>query len=253
MALRIFRLVAILCFPILLAACGQQSPPAGPSKKVVVASEASFPPMEFVEDSGAIVGFDIDLIKVVAAAADVELEIKNVAWDGIFGALKSGTADVIASSVTITDERKGQFDFSTPYLRAGQVILVRTADKGAFPDLASLKGKRVGVQISTTGAERMQKEPVELKQYNTAGLAVIDLINGNVDAVMIDRPVADYYAARKAEFAKKVVVAGEPYTTEQFGFVVRKGDAELLAKLNRGLEKVKDDGTLAKLEEKWFR
>lgn len=120
MTLRGFRAIAFLCIPLLLAACGEQTSAPDASKKVVVASEASFPPMEFVEDSGAIVGFDIDLIKAVSAAAGVGIEIRNVAWDGIFGALKSGTADVIVSSVTITDERKGQFDFSMPYLRAGQ-------------------------------------------------------------------------------------------------------------------------------------
>lgn len=222
-------------------------------KRLIVASEASFPPMEFTEDNGNIVGFDIDLIRAVAKQAGLDVEIKNVAWDGIFGALKAGSADIIASSVTITDERKGQFDFTSPYLRAGQVILVRTADVVKFPDISSLKGHKVGVQISTTGADRMKKEPVELKQYNTAGLAVIDLINANIDAVMIDKPVADYYAAHKAGFAQKVVVAGKPYTDEQFGFVVRKGESELLAKLNGALDKVSRDGTLAQLEGKWFR
>jgi polar amino acid transport system substrate-binding protein len=138
-------------------------------------------------------------------------------------------------------------------MHAGQVILVRTADKEKYPDLASLKGRKVGVIISTTGAIRMQKEPVELKQYSSGGLAVIDLINGSTDAVMIDKPVAEYYAARKADFAKKVVVSGQPYTEEQFGMVVRKGNAELLAKLNRALDKLSHDGTLAQLENKWFR
>lgn len=238
-----------------MTGCGQKdtSGATGSAVKLVVASEASFPPMEFVDDAGTVVGFDIDLIKAVAKEAGLELEIKNVAWDGIFGALQSGTVNAIISSVTITEERKSKFDFTEPYIRAGQVVLVRTGDKAKYPDLASLKGKPVGVQMGTTGAERMQKETVELKQYNTAGLAVIDLANGNVEAVMIDKPVADYYSTQKPEFTKKVEVSGEPYTAEQFGIVVRKDDKELLQKLNGALTKLRQDGTLKRIEENWFR
>lgn len=250
-------LLPLLSAGILLGIVGCGGTPQssdGKPRTIVVASEASFPPMEFIDDAGQVVGFDIDLIREVAREAGLEVNIKNVAWDGIFGALKGGEADVIASSVTITDERKAQFDFTRPYYRAGQSLLVRTEDQQAYPGLESLKGKTVGVQIGTTGAEHMQKlGGFELKQYNTAGLAIIDLANGQVDGVLIDKPVADYHAARKPEFRDKVTVAGEPQTTEQFGFVVRKGEADLLQKLNTGLDKVESNGTLEKLEAKWFR
>lgn len=209
--------------------------------------------MEFVDDTGRIVGLDVDLVTEVARHAGFDADVKNVAWDGIFGALKGGTIDVIASSVTITDDRKAQFDFTSPYMRAGQVVLVRATDASKYPDLASLKGRKVGVQLATTGAERMQKEPVELKQYNTAGLAMIDLSNGNIEAVMIDKPVADYYAFKKPEFAKKIVVVGAPYTDEQFGFVLRKGDTATRQKLDSALAELQKNGTIEKLQAKWFR
>lgn len=227
---------------------------ADAKNKIVVAHEASFPPMEFIDDSGQMVGFDIDVIQAVAKAAGLEVEHKNVAWDGIFGALKGGEADVIVSSVTITDERKAQFNFTNPYYTAGQSLLVRTGEEAQYPDLDSLKGKSIGVQIGTTGGEFVSRlGGFEMKQYNTAGMAIIDLANGQIDAVVIDKPVADYHAAKKPEFREKVAVAGEPQTTEVFGFVVRKEDTELLDKLNAGLEKIEGDGTLAKLEQKWFR
>lgn len=229
---------------------------AGPegSKKIVIAHEASFPPMEFIDDSGEMVGFDIDVIRAVADAAGLKVEHKNVAWDGIFGALKTGEADVIASSVTITDERKNQFDFTQPYYKAGQSLLVRKGDESKYPNLEALKGKSIGVQIGTTGSEYVTGlGDYTLKQYNTAGMAIIDLANGQLDAVIIDKPVAEFHAAKKPEFRDKVVVVGEPQTEESFGFVVRKGDKELLDKLNAGLKKVEEDGTLEKLEQKWFR
>jgi len=221
---------------------------------IVVAHEASFPPMEFIDDSGAMVGFDIDVIDALAAAAGLKVEHRNVAWEGIFGALKTGEADVIASSVTITEERKQQFDFTRPYYKAGQSLLVRKGQEAQFPNLDALKGKTLGVQIGTTGGEYLTRlGGFNLKQYNTAGMAIIDLANGQVDAVIIDKPVADYHAAKKPEFRDKVVVVGEPHTEEAFGFVVDRGNRELLDKLNAGLEKIEGDGTLAKLEQKWFR
>lgn len=238
---------------VLVGVSAQETKSIAAKKKVLVATEASFPPMEFVDDAGQVVGFDIDLVKAVAARGKFEVEFQNVAWDGIFAALKNGNYDMVASSVTITPDRKAQFDFSEPYLKAGQVILVRTEDRSKYPDMASLKGKKVGVQIATTGSERMEKEPVELKQYNTAGLVFQDLINGNIDAVMMDKPVADYYASKKPESAKKIVVVGEPHTSEQFGLVLRKGDTQLKAMVDGGLAEIRKDGTLERLEKKWFR
>lgn len=248
--LMIFRTVfAPILGVLLLSACQSKGP-----RVIVVASEASFPPMEFVDDNGQVTGFDIDLIRAVAKEAGFEIELRNVAWEGIFGALKSGSADIIASSVTITDDRKAQFDFSRPYLRAGQVVMVRAADQDKYSDAASLAGKQVGVQMGTTGAEFMEKQgKSEVKQYNTAGLAIIDLSNGGVDAVVIDKPVADYYAKKKPEFAQKLVVVSEPQTTEQFGLVVRKGEQELLQKLDNALVRLQENGTLQQIENQWFR
>lgn len=235
---------------LLLTACQSQRQ----TNTLVVGTDASFPPMEYVDDSGAIVGFDIDLIQAVAREAGLNVEIRNVAWDGIFGALKAGNIDIIVSSVTITDDRQAQFDFTRPYLKAGQVIIVRAGDKEKFPDAASLKGKKVGVQIGTTGAEFMEKlGGTELKQYNTAGLAMIDLSNGNVDAVVIDKPVADYYARKAPGTTQKLEVASEPQTDEQFGFVVRKGEKELLQKLDDALARIEQNGTLRAVESRWFR
>lgn len=260
--MRLIQLVAVCLSLAFLSACGinenrrQANPSGSSSRKLVVASEATFPPMEFKDEAGKIVGFDVDLVHAIAKEAGLEVEFQDVAWDGIFGALKSGSADIIASSVTITDERKAQFDFSDPYLEAGQVLVVRAQDREKYPDLAALQGKKIGVQMGTTAAEYMERQTTgsyTLGQYNTAGLAIIDLANGNVDGAVIDKPVADYYATQKPEFAQKLHVAAQPETKEQFGLVVQKGNEELLRKLNEGLAKIKADGTFGQIQAKWFR
>jgi polar amino acid transport system substrate-binding protein len=250
-----FHFAGMLIMLVGLCGCGAKQTPGEPatSNRIVVASEVSFPPMEFIDDSGKMVGFDLDLIRAVAEKAGLKAEIQNVAWEGIFGMLKSNTADVVASSVTITDERKAQYDFTQPYMKSGLVVVVRAEDKDKYPDLASLKGKKVGAQIGTTAADRISTEPVEVKLYNSAGLVFIDLANGNLDGMMMDKPVADYYSARKPEFAKKLHVAEKMYADESLGFVVRKGNRELLDKLNAGLDAVKKDGTYEKIQANWFK
>ena len=132
----------------LLAGCAA---PASTAKKFVIASDASWPPMESVDASKNIVGFDIDLINAIAKDQKFEVEIKNTAWDGIFAGLEGGEYDAILSSVTITDDRKKTYDFSDPYFDANQAIVVRTDDTRIKTE-ADLTGKTVGAQIGTTGA-----------------------------------------------------------------------------------------------------
>ncbi|HOV64537.1 MAG TPA: transporter substrate-binding domain-containing protein, partial [Spirochaetia bacterium] len=130
--------------------------------KIVVASDATWPPMEFVNEQKEIVGFDVDLIRAVAEAGGFDVEIKNTAWDGIFAGLANGAYDAVISSVTITDERKQTMDFSKPYINAGQVLIVQTSNNTATT-LKQMVGKKVGAQIGTTGAFEIEKVPgVEL-------------------------------------------------------------------------------------------
>ena len=112
----------------------------GDSKVITVATDATWPPMEYVNMDKEIVGFDIDLMKLVAEEGKFEVEFVNTAWDGIFGGLKNGDYDAIISSVTITPERKEEFDFSDPYINAGQVLIVRN-DTSGVETIADLKGK----------------------------------------------------------------------------------------------------------------
>jgi len=161
----------------------------------VVATDATWPPMEYIDENKNIVGFDIDLVNEIAKAGGFEVEFKNTAWDGIFAGLATGNYQVIASSVTITEERKATMDFSEPYVNAGQVLVVRKETTGVN-SLADMIGKKAGAQIGTTGAIEISKVAgVELKTYDEIGLAFEDLVNGNIDGVVADSPIAANFCA----------------------------------------------------------
>lgn len=230
-----------------LSSCGKKV------TKIVVASDATWPPMEFVDENKNIVGFTIDLVKEVAKVAEFEVEIKNTAWDGIFAGLAAGNYQAIASSVTITEERKATMDFSEPYVNAGQVLVVRK-DTTGVTTLADLVGKKVGAQIGTTGAIEIGKVAgVELKSYDEVGLAFQDLVNSNIDGVVADSPIAANFALQNASYKDKLMIVGEPFTDEWLGFVFKKGDSKTQKLFNDGLAKVKASGKLDELAKKWLQ
>lgn len=209
--------------------------------------------MEFVDEAKKIVGFDIDLINAIAKDQKLEIEIKNTAWDGIFAGLEAGQYDAILSSVTITDERKEKYDFSEPYFDANQGIVVR-ADDNAIKTEKDLVGKTVGVQIETTGAIAVRKiEGAKIKQFDTPDLAMLDLVNKNVDAVVVDTPVAAGYALQSDQFKGKLKIASEIVTNEVYGLTVQKGDPKkVLPAFNAGLKNIKASGEYKKIYEKWI-
>jgi len=221
--------------------------------KLVVAADATWPPMEYVDENREIVGFGPDMMKAIAAAADFDVEIRNTAWDGIFAGLAAGSYDAICSSVTITDERKETMDFSEPYVNAGQVLVV-SKDQKAVSSLSDLAGERVGAQIGTTGAIEISKvSTVDLASYDEVGLAFEDLMNGRIAGVVADSPIAVNFALKNERYNDKLMIVGEPFTDEWLGIAVQKGDVESLRLINEGLEKIKADGTLEKIANKWLR
>ena len=225
-----------------------------PSEKVYVfASDATWPPMEFVNDEGEIVGFDMDLLAAVAEISGFKYEVQNTAWDGLFAGLANGAYDAIISSVTILEERKATMDFSMPYVNAGQMLVV-PADYSGGDQLKDFAGRKVGTQQGTTGDFAVEEiEEIDRRAYDDIGLAVEDLVNGNIDAVVCDSVTAVDYVSMNENFAGKLKVIGEPFTDEEYGIVVQKGDAELLKLINDGLAEVFANGTHAELVEKWLR
>ncbi len=232
----------------LLSGCAPATPKA--PNVITVATDATWPPFEYVdEQSKAIVGFDVDLIKAIAAAEGFEVRVVNVSWDALLAGVAQGEYDAAISVITITPERQQQMLFSDPYYNAGQVIVVR-ADESAIQSPADLNGRRAGAQLGTTGAMEIQKiAGAQLKTYDTIDLAFLDLLNGQIDAVVVDNPLAQGYVA---QYAGRLRIVGEPFTDEWYGIAVAPGRTELLERINRGLRAVQDSGQFAALVQQWL-
>lgn len=241
-------LALLLVSSLVFAGGGQQAD----SNTYVFATDATWPPMEFIDESTReLVGYDIDLANEIAKAAGFDIRFEVVAWDGIFAGLGNGQYDAVISSVTITEERSERFDFSSPYLNAGQVLVVPNASADSTK-LADLVGQNVGAQIGTAGGFEVQKYPgINLKEYPEIGLALNDLVNGNLAGAVLDLPVAADYALQNPSFRGKIKIVGELMTSEELGIVVRKGNAELLDLVNKGLATIISNGRLTEIKAKW--
>ena len=265
---RFLQTAGTLVAGLVLAACGKQAPPApavvvapppaasapAPAARVyVVGTDAAYAPFESQNEKGEIVGFDIDVVKAVAAKAGIEVKFVNTPWEGIFNALNQGDRDLLVSAVSITDERKQTMDFSTPYFDAQQLIAVATASKVAkFDDLKKLK---VGVQTGTTGDEAasklMGKTNANLKRFESTPLALKELEAGGVDAVVADNGVVINYVNNNAS-GKFKTVTDSTFAAEQYGLALKKGNTELKGKLDKGLADIKADGTYDKIYTQYF-
>jgi polar amino acid transport system substrate-binding protein len=243
-----FRTLAVSLLSLLLCASV-----AFAEKPLVVASDPTFPPNEMLNKDKEIVGFSIDYIKAVGKEAGFDVQVKNIAWDGIFAALASNQVDVIAASVSITDKRKKAMLFTDPYYELHQAVVLPLGKE--IKDLEELAGKRVGGQIGTTAMVQTipaSKIKMIVKTYDEVGLAFEDLAKGNIDAVICDDPVAKFYANKKQEYAGKLKVAFITDDVEFYGFAVRKSDTDLVKKLNEGIKAVKEKGIDKQVVEKWI-
>lgn len=222
------------------------------AEKYKVASDCTWPPMEYLDANKKPQGYSADYIREVAKAAGFEVDVNNVAWDGIFGGVATGKYDIVASSTTITPERQKQFDFSDPYYEVVQAVVLPAGVN--IKSLADLKGKKVGGQIGTTGIFVMRKADVgaDLKEYDDVGLAIQDLVGGRLDAVICDDPVAMYYVNKKPDTAGKINLSFKTDDAEHYGFTVKKGRKDLVEKLNAGIKAVKESGKEAELIKKWM-
>ncbi len=246
--LLLLSMILIMSTSVLFAG-GQQED----SNVITIASDATWPPMEFLNEDKEIIGFDVDLLNAMAAAAGFEVKIVNTAWDGIFAGLANGNYDAVCSSVTITEERKGAMDFTDAYINAGQVLIVPIGTNDVTK-LSDLKGENVGAQIGTTGAIAITDDgSAVLKTYDELGLAIEDLANGNLAGVVADSPIAADYVLSNENYKSVMKIVGEPFTDEFYGIAVKKGNSELLAKLNAGLKAVIESGERDELITKWLR
>lgn len=263
---KIWTILALLLLSLaLVAGCGNDSG-ADSAKKdaddpladgvLTVAVDDTYLPMEFRNDKNELVGFDIDLIEALGKELGVKTEIQTVAWDGIFTGLNANQYDAIISSTSITPERQKAYAQSNPYIANGIVIATNKDNATPAKDFKGLEGKTVGVQLETSAdiaAQKLMEETgtnITLKQYDGMLDAFSALEGKQIDYVMTDTGVAQYYVAQKPETF--VVTTDVPLTNEPIGVTMRKDSEETVKKINDALDKLRENGTLKQISEKWF-
>ena len=242
------RLIAAVAALGLMTAAASAADLGG--KVLKIGSDTTYPPLETVDEAtGAIVGFDVDLVDAICERINCQAEFVTTAWDGIFAALAQGEFDLVASGVSITDERDKTMDFTDPYLIVSQAIIMRVEDKDLTIDDYKV-GKTLGAQTATTNAqlaeELIGRDNVAL--YDTFGAAILALQNGDVHGVIIDGTSA---AAYEQEFAGELTIGITGLQADPLGLVFQEGDG-LVDAFNEGLAAIKADGTHDTLVAKYW-
>lgn len=222
--------------------------------KIRIAVDTTYPPMEFEDNEGKIVGLDVDLAREIAKALNVKAEFVIMPWDGILAGLKSNRYDIIMSSMNITEERKQQVSF-VPYIMMGQVFVVKKTAK-PIKNEKELAGKVIAVQADTTSfsaVENFKNSGIaikEIKAFKGATEAFAALKSNQAEAIVIDEAVGLYYAGLDA---KTFMISGEAMKPEPIGIAVKKTDLKLLKALNDAVAMIKNNGKFTSIYKQWLK
>ncbi len=238
---KLFGLAAGVLMVLSLAACAKEQ------KELVMATNAEFPPYEYHSDTQEIVGIDVEICQAIADELGRKLVIEDMAFDSVITSVYTGKADMGAAGLTITEDRLKNINFSTPYATAAQVIIVAEDSEIASPD--DLIGKTIGVQLGTTGdiyAEDI--EDATLERYNKGFEAVQALLQGKIDAVIIDNEPAKVYVAQN----EGLKIVDEAFTYEEYAIAIAKNNTDLLNEVNAAIAKLKESGKLDEIVNKYI-
>ncbi|QEA32194.1 amino acid ABC transporter substrate-binding protein [Secundilactobacillus malefermentans] len=262
-----FALLAIVLSATIMTGCSQVGKRAdqqdnwskiNKAKKVTVGLDDSFVPMGFRQKSGNLVGYDVDLARAVFKLYHIKVSFQTIDWSMNATELKNGTIDLIWNGYTKTPEREKKVAFSTTYLRNNQTLVSLRKDK--IKSLKDMKGKSLGVQTGSSGANDISTYPSLLKNrikgnqpilYDSFTNAFIDLNAGRIQGLLIDSTYADYYVKHEADPSKYRIIS-TPFPKEEFGVGLRKSDTTLKRKIDDGLKVLAKNGTLNSINKKWF-
>lgn len=218
-------------------------------KKIVWGTSANFPPFELKEGTD-VVGIDADVAQKIADKLGVELIVEDMEFEALPAALESGKVDFIAAGFTRNSRREKTMDFTKTYFEAVQSIIVQNENED-IKGTDDLVGKRIGVQTGTTGDTEVASntEDADVKRYNTGLEAILDLKNGNLDAVVIDDLPAQMLIAQNSEVKILDEKAGDQ---EEYAIAVRKGDSELLQAIDEVLKELQDSGEMDEIISKYY-
>jgi len=213
-----------------------------------VATDAAYAPFESVDVKGNYIGYDMDLIRLVAKELKMDLKITNINFDGIIPGLMNGEYDCLISAMTVTEERKKQINFSNPYFSIKQAIVVKK-ENTIIKGVENLSSKTVSVQNGTTGDLYVSNlKNIKIKRFDNNPQAIQELLNNNADAAIMDDLVA-YHSIRITKGLKVVEIKNAE--KEDYGIGIRKDNSQLLEKINKALTNLKKSGKLFKLETKY--
>lgn len=235
----VLALAMLCCF----AGCGAKE-----DNVLTMGTNATFPPYEYVDDNGNIVGIDAEIAAALAEKLGMKLEIKDMEFDSLITACAGGSVDVVLAGMTVTDERKESVNFSDSYATGIQVIIVKEgSDIAAYEDL---EGKMIGVQSGTTGDIYCTDEfgQDSVKQFQNGALAIEALKKGQVDCVIIDNEPAKAFVAAN----EGLKILDTEYAVEDYAIAIAKENTELLEKINKAMAELKADGTIDKIINKYI-
>ncbi len=248
----ILMMAVVAAVAMLAAGCGGGEKKTADAPKLLrVGCEPTFAPFEFQkEGSKDYDGFDMDLVRAIGKQMGCKVEIVNMGFDALIPALNAGTIDLAASGMTITDERKQAVAFSDPYYTSGLIVMV-SKDNTEIKGIKDLEGKRIAVQIGTTGEKKARSvKDAKITAFNNNTEAIMELKNKGVDAVINDSPVVGYYLAQGGSATAMTV--GEVMEAEQYGLAMKKGNDKLLSDVNKALAELKKNGEYDKIYKTWF-
>ncbi len=239
-----------------LAATAQDVPDLQ-GREIVVASENTYPPLQFLDAQGNAVGWEYDAVAEIAKRLNATVRYENLSWDATIAAISEGQYDMAMNGISITDERKQQVDYSDPYMRSEMLMLVR-ADETRFNDAASFAANEdllISAQPGTSPFYTAVYDVLDgneanprIKLFETFGASLQALQAGDVDMTLTDSTAANAIVAASNGGIK---IVGEPLASSDFGFIFPKG-SDLVGPINAALAAMKADGTIDALNQKWF-
>jgi polar amino acid transport system substrate-binding protein len=255
--MKIAAAAALMGMTMFATAAMAQDLPNLEGKEVVVVTENAYPPLQFLDKSGAAVGWEYDAMAEIAKRINITVKYENTSWDAMIPAVSEGQFDLGMTGITIKDERKEKVDFSEPYMRSEMLMIVR-GDEARFTDAASFAAipeLLVSAQPGTSPfyaaiyniLDGNEENPRVIK-FETFGAGLEALKSGDVDLTLSDSTAANGYVTASNGGLK---IIGEPLASEDFGFIFPKG-SELVAPINAAIASMKADGTMDALNQKWF-
>ncbi|MFY0545989.1 transporter substrate-binding domain-containing protein [Brevibacillus sp. H7] len=242
---------------LLLTACGgkeannangaQGADGANANGTLKIAIEGAYPPYNYMNKDNQLEGFDVDISNELAKRLGVKPELIAIPWDSMIPGLLAKKYDIIVSDMAITEERKKKVDFSDPYFHTGQMLFVPA--NSTIKDPSEIKGKKIGVTISTTAAEIATQLGADVVLFKSDFLAFSDMANGRLEGFITDQGVGARIMMDNKYDGKSV---GNLLNTEAAGITIRKEDTALKEKINKALADMKNDGTFEAISKKWF-